>query len=398
MPSPPIITRSFLLLGLGHMLQALGYSSLLLLPLYLDTLGATRTEIGAIMASAAIGGVASRPIVGWALDRFGRHLTLVAGTLLVSGGMGLVALVDTVGPLVYAARVLFGIGGGALFTGYFAFAADVIPTARRTEGIALFGITGLLPLALNPVAGGLGLEPAGVRVYVPLLGLAVLASLLAIAMVPARPVATGASGRVTLRAAWDAIRHRRLLPVWHAAAVFSGLVGVFMAFATVAAEHRGVPSPAALWGTYAAGAVLARLLGGRLPDRFGPRNLVAPALASYGGAFVVAAAAWSTEGFLAAGLLAGIGHGYAFPVLASQTVTRTPDHLRGSALATFTGLWDLSGLVLTPCFGAFSDVFGDASMFALAAVVAALGLAGWAVLEHRLGAEAELRATAPPDT
>ena len=63
--------------------------------------------------------------------------------------MVLLLFVRDLGPLIYIDRVLMGIGAGALFTGYFAWAGDIIPEERRTEGIALFGVSGLLPLALN---------------------------------------------------------------------------------------------------------------------------------------------------------------------------------------------------------------------------------------------------------
>ena len=55
---------------------------------------------------------------------------------------------------------------------------------------------------------------------------------------------------------------------------------------------------------------------------------------------------------LVAGLLAGVAHGYAFPVITSQVVARSPAALTGTALAVFTGLWELSDLILAPTFGA----------------------------------------------
>ena len=54
---PPLFTRSFVLLTLAQLLQAAGYASMLLLPLYLDHLGADRSTIGAVMAVSAIGGL-----------------------------------------------------------------------------------------------------------------------------------------------------------------------------------------------------------------------------------------------------------------------------------------------------------------------------------------------------
>ena len=122
-----------------------------LLPVYLGELNATNADIGTIMATASVGGLLLRPVVGWSLDQVGRKPTLIAGTLFLSAGMASVGLVDGIDSTIYVARVLIGIGAGALFTGYFVFVTDFIPQSRRTEGIALFGISGLLPVGLNSI-------------------------------------------------------------------------------------------------------------------------------------------------------------------------------------------------------------------------------------------------------
>ena len=354
---------------------------MLLLPLYLGHLGASRTEMGLIMGVASVGGLALRPVAGWALDSVGRRPTLLAGTLVLCVGMSLIGLVDGLGPLIYGSRVLVGIGVGTLFTAYFAFAADIIPAERRTEGIALFGISGLLPLAVNPLADGL-VEPAQLRWLYPALGAVILLSIPAFMSIP-EPTrqARRATERPPVRAA---LFQPRLLPVWFATVVFAALVTGFFTFATVAAGSRGVANPAGLWLTYAAGAVGVRLLGARLPDRVGPTNLVAPALAVYVLAYVLAAGAQDAAGPQLAGLLAGLGHGYCFPVLTGQVVNRAPDALRGTAVAMFTATWELSGLLTRPALGMVADRFDDATMFAATGCLAVLGLAIWAAWEHRV--------------
>lgn len=120
----PLLTGPFVCLMVAHFLQALGYSSMLLLPLCLQHLEASRTEIGAIMATAAASGLLARPFVGWSLDRFGRKPTLVVGTAIMVVALAMVGLVDRIGPLVYAERAVFGVGVGVLFTAYFTYAAD----------------------------------------------------------------------------------------------------------------------------------------------------------------------------------------------------------------------------------------------------------------------------------
>jgi predicted MFS family arabinose efflux permease len=171
--------------------------------------------------------------------------------------------------------------------------------------------------------------------------------------------------------------------VWWATLVFGGLVYVFMSFATVAAESRGVADPTLLWLSYAGASVGVRAIGPGLPDRLGPSRVLVPAMLSYVAAFALAAAADSLPAFLVAGFLGGLAHGYCFPILAGQTFTRSPPHLRGSAMAAFTALWDAASLLFVPLAGLLADLAGDRWMFGTVVICTLLALVGWARLERR---------------
>lgn len=366
---------------------------MLILPLYLGHLDASRTEIGTIMGIASVGGLLLRPAAGWALDTLGRRPTLLAGTIVLAAGMLLTGLVDRIGPLIYVSRVLVGIGAGTLFTAYFTYVADLLPVARRTEGIALFGISGLAPMAINGVLGRIDLPVAELRWVFPAVGVLVLLSLVPVLPLPESRRPPEPTTVPPTRVA-RALSARPLWSVWLATVTFSGLVAVFMAFITVTAQRRGMATPADVWFTYAGGAVAVRLFGARLPARLGPHNMVAPALALYVGACLLAAAAETGSAFMIAGLLAGLGHGYCFPVLTGQVVDRVPERNRGSGLAAFTAQWELSAVALTPLFGLVADRFDDRTMFGTIALAAVGGLCLWVFVEHRALAskpEAETR-------
>jgi MFS family permease len=381
--SARILTRPFVLLTMAHTLESLGWASMALLPVYLDHLGASRREVGAIMSISAFGGLLLRPVIGWALDRFGRRPTLVIGTVCLASGMISLWFVTEISLLVYALRVLLGIGMGATFTAYFTFVSDLIPEERRTEGLALFGISGLVPLLINPVAGAIQRDPAELRLLFPLLGLLILFSIVPLLAIPEttrRPDAP----RMTPGAAFEALRKPWLFPVWIATVALSGLVSTFMAFATITADHRGIATPALLWLTYAGGAIAIRVTGSALLGRLGSR-LVPISLIVFVCAFSTTALAGSLPAFLFGALLAGFGHGLGFPVLASQVVTRTPEHLRGSGVSALTALWDLAALLVTPLFGLIADLTSDAVLFCGGAAFAAFCLAVWWPLETRAG-------------
>jgi len=376
-----VLTRPFLLLVAAHFLQALGYASLILLPLYLVHLGASRSEVGVVMAAAAVGGLVVRPLVAWSLDRVGRKPTLYVGTVVLVASMASLGLVRSVGLAVVVAHAVIGMAEAALFSGYFTVAADIVPEARRTEGLALFGISGLVPLVVNPIAGGLGIDGGQLRGFFVVVSLLILASLPFLWPIPERAPHTADSG-ASVGEVLRSLRHRALWPVWTATMVFAALVGVFMSFVTVAAADAGATNAGVIWLTYAVGAIGVRLFGASIPDRVGPSRLVPPALSAYVAGFLVAAFASTDLGFAVAGLLAGFAHGTCFPVLTGQAVTRTPPDQRGAALSLFTALWDLVKLLLVPVAGWVADVTSDRGMLLATAATALAGLALWAWLER----------------
>lgn len=378
--SPRLVTKSFTLLTLGHFLNATGYASLVLLPLYLDHLGADNETIGTITALSAISGLALRPLSAWSLDVMGRKFTLYWGTALLVAVMVALYWVTDLGWLIYVDRLVYGLAMSALFPGFFAMAADIVPPERRTEGLALFGIAGLAPLTLNAFVADLGVAPGDLRYFFPAVG-----GLIALSVVFLIPIEEAPRHHTAASYSWrDAVAGlvaRPLWSTWLATIVFAGLVATCFAFATVTGARRNIANPASIWLVYAAGAATVRLFGARIPDRVGTHNMVAPALASYILGVLVIAAAQDKTMFLVGGLLAGIGHGYSFPVLSSQTVTRTPAAFSGAGLAIFTALWEAAALVFTPILGAIGDAYGDAVMLAFAGVGATFGLALWAALE-----------------
>jgi predicted MFS family arabinose efflux permease len=279
-------------------------------------------------------------------------------------------------------RVVFGVGQGVLFTGYFTLAADLVPPARRTEGIALFGTSGLLPIALNAFVALAHVDPPSLRWIYPGAALVILASLVVVARLPepSRPPADADEGSV-----WAALRQPRLLPVWLATGVFAAVLGTFMTFVTVLGQRRGLEWPAAVWLPYAIGAISVRVVGARLPDRVGPHNLIAPAIGLYVAALLVAARATTDTGFLFAGFLGGLAHGACFPIVASQTVSRAPLRWRGSVVALFTAVWQAAEMGAPPLAGALADAAGDDVMFSAVGVAATFALVPWLGLEHTVG-------------
>ena len=390
-PKPRLLDRGLIRLMCGHGAQALGYSSMPMLPVLLVFYGASREDVGWVMASGSAGGLLFRPVVGWALDAWGKARTLIVGTILLSSAMMMMGLIRDVGWLAYTSRFLFGMGAGVCFTGYFALATDLIPKERRTEGTAIFGVSGLLPLALNPVWDAVAVRPEYISYVFPVLGLCVLLSIATLlGGFQNRGISETKESQESQPHPTTSRPLRDLLvpgtwSIWWMTPFFGGTVSAFMVHALVSAETRGLDGAVWMWVAYAAAAIAVRLGGGGLPDRLGNHNFIMPASASYVAAAWCMANADSWVIATVAGGFAGLGHGYCFPILVSTLMSRVPESMRGRAMAGFTGLWDIASLIAAPTVGKAIDLYGDSLAFWGMGVVTLIGASGWAVLEFSTG-------------
>ena len=126
-------------------------------------------------------------------------------------------------------------------------------------------------------------------------------------------------------------------------------------------------------------AILLRIFLGWLPDRVGANRVLIPALASLAIGCLLLARAATPEVVIAAGVFCGIGHGFTFPILFALVVTRCRSADRGSAMALYTGLFDLGALLGGVSLGFLIDHYGYSAMFSTAGVFVVVGVISYAI-------------------
>lgn len=382
-------TGPFVLCFVTNLCQGTAFNLFLHLPGYLHELGANDVQIGSISSLTALAAVAARPPVGRAMDRRGRRPVIRwGGALHALASAGYLA-VDRIGPWLYAVRVLHGVAEALLFSALFAYAADRVPPARRTEGLALFGVSGMLPISLGGWIGD-GLLPR--HGYHALFALATLlasaAFLLSLRMPEAYRPAFAPSASVGTSAA---LRQPDLRPLWMLGTVFSIALTAFFVFIKRFVDETGIGSVGLFFSAYTGAALALRLFFGWLPDRVGPKRVLAPALLGLSLGFAVMARARAEGSLVTAGLLCGFGHGFTFPILFGLVVARAPEENRGTTLALFTALFDLGVLVGGPSFGLVIERLGFSAMFATAGAGMALGALGFFAWDARGAARGRRR-------
>jgi MFS family permease len=359
-----------LLSSAANFLQSLAFNLYLHLPGYLKDLGAGEVRIGIIFSVTAATAIAARPTVGRIMDAEGRRVVIVAGGLLNVLVCALYLTIHHLGPWLYAIRIAHGIAEAMLFAALFTQAADLVPAARRTEGIALYGVSGLLPISLSGVLGDVILTHADYpRLFQVSIVFAAASLALSLPLRDHRPPRDALPARRFLAS----VSERNHLPLWFIGFVFAAAITATFTFLKTFVMQTGLGSVGLFFSAYSLAGVLLRLAFGWVPERVGPKRALFPALALLASGFLVLAAATSAAAVAIAGTLCGLGHGFTFPILSGLVVARARPAERGAALSLFTALFDGGVLVGGPAFGLVIHVAGYSTMFATAAAVVLVG-------------------------
>ncbi|MGE0790349.1 MAG: MFS transporter [Sandaracinaceae bacterium] len=378
----PLWTVPFALAFVANFADGLALALYLHLPGYLSDLGASERMIGLVFGVMSGAAIVIRPPAGRVMDRWGRRPVILVGCALHVVACSLYLTVDAIDAWLFLVRCLQGLAQGMLFSSLFTYAADIVPPSRRTEGIGLFGVSGMVPLALGPLVGDLILAHGTYRdlfwFSVAVSVLALLASL-GLRDVPRSSEVGGGF--------FKAARQRDLMPIWMLGSCFAAVVAAIFTFLKRFIDDEHVGSVGLFFACYAATAVALRVLFGWVPDRVGPTRVLYPALASFACAVLLLSIARDVVVLGAAGVAAGFGHGYAFPILSALVVDRAHPADRGSAMSLFTAVFDAGVLVGSPILGAIAEATDFRTMFLCSAVAPIGGGLAFGLWERALRAD-----------
>jgi len=368
-----LFTGAFFLAWVANFLHAMALHTYVHLGGFLEGLELSELWIGIVIGTLSLVAIASRPAIGWTMDERGRRAVILLGG--VANVLACLAYlrIEDFGPWLFAVRVLHGIGQAAVFSGMFTYAADIVPASRRAQGIALFGISGMLPLALGGLIGDFVIVDDDYRVMFQLTAAFAFGGLLC-----TLPLRESKPPRVEgeLRIGYlETLASPALRPLWFIGTTYAFGLSAYFAFLKTYVEFTGIGTIGLFFSTYSAAAILLRVVAGRLPERLGYKRVMFPALGAAAVGLVLVAYSSQAWHLAAAGVLCGIGHGYTFPILSAMVVERARANERGAAVSLFTALFDLGILIGSPSLGLAIGFGGYTFMYALAA-----GILGAAVL------------------
>jgi predicted MFS family arabinose efflux permease len=352
-------------------LQELSFFLMVHFPGYLDDLGVGEGAFGLLYAVGAITALLLRPALGKLLDLTHRRTVLLfAGALNASFILSFVFTSEwgTLLWVLFLAHRVLQIG---LFTAMLTYGADAIPERRRTQGLAIFGLSGLIPIALGGVLGDILIDGVG---FNGLFVASAAAGFVSWGLVWTFPLLE-IRGPGPRRSFFHALAQRSLLPIWWITLSFAIGLETLFTFTRTFVDERQIGSAALFFGVYGLAAAVTRIFGGRSYDRIPQRPLILIAIVSYGLSLVMLGQSQAVPLFMIAAFLGGIGHGAVFPVLSSSVVYRARASERGSAISIFTSIFDVALLLFAPVVGSLIE--GFSYTFAFTAMGAFLLVGGF---------------------
>ncbi len=350
------------------------------LPLYVQSVGGTKQQIGFVMGAFAIGLLLSRPQLGKIADSRGRKQVLLLGVSVAALAPIGYLLAQSV-QLLLVLRAFHGISIAAFTTAYSALVTDLSPPGKRGELIGYMSLTAPIGLAFGPAMGGF--VQAGVG-YHALFAMSAAFATIAL-FITTKIVEPNFAELTKSDSLSEDKKHQKYWQMlWNPRVRIPALVlllvglvfGTLSTFMPLFIQETKVNlNPGLFYSTAAIASFGLRLVTGRASDKYGRGLFISGGLICYAVSMLLLYFANSSGAFLIAALIEGTAGGTVMPMMVTLMSDRCEPQERGRLFSICIGGFDLGIALAGPTLGFVAEQVGYRNMFGLAA-----GLGGVALL------------------
>ncbi|WP_257985764.1 MFS transporter [Bacillus sp. M6-12] len=372
-------TKNFIIICAANFFLFLAYYYLLVtIPsAAMESMGTSGMVAGLFTTVFLIAAIVTRPFMGAWVNRAGKRPMYILSMIVYFLASCMYSFCESEGSLLFV-RFIHGIGFGMATTITGAIVADILPYARKGEGMGYFAVSTNLAMVAGPFLGLTINGEWGIQMMFWFSALFSLCALL-----------TGWLTKVPADTEKETRSHQKKHSVFERAAVPIALTGAFFAiaysailsFIAVFATERGLAAESSyFFVVYAVGLLVTRPFTGRWFDKYGANFIVFPAIVLYAlGMYVLSITSGAMVFFMAAAMI-GIGWGTLFPSFQTLALYSTSPGRRPLANATFFSVFDLGIGVGSFLIGSIAGhiSLGGLYLYCAIYVVLGIGLYYWA--------------------
>ncbi len=347
-------------------------------PFRILDLGGSTVAAGLFLGLLTYASALSAPFTGALADRVGRRRMLLVSSFAIACFS--VAYAFTSSWQVLIGLVFFhGLFWSGLLSASAAYITGLIPPGRRAEGIGYWGMATVLATAFAPVVG-LEIYRHG--------WIALCASVGALNLVMAAIAWSLPESEGPPPAAGAPFFTRHLIE-WPVLAVSMSLFlcsfgyGGVTSFVAMWTEKNGLSPRGLFFTVFSLTVLFVRPFLGRFADRVGPRRVILPLLGLVAAAFTILALATTRPLLVVSAILFGAGFGNVYPVYVAHVTRHVDPARRGAAFGAILAAFDTGIGTGSVALGAVIQHHGFQAAYGTAAVLAALSIPAFVLLERR---------------
>jgi MFS family permease len=364
-PKPKLWTLNYVLICLSSLMVCLSFHSLIpTLPMYIQEHGGSSGMAGLAIAALTVSAVITRPITGWALDRYGRRGILIAGLIIFLIPSLVYIMMLPVIPLLFL-RFVQGFGWGMGTTAQGTVASDLISSGRLGEGLGFYSLAISISLATSPAIGLWVADRFSFHVLFTAGSLLIMVSLALALMIKYPKLAASNQPSKLVLMEKQALRPSAVILL--TTITYSSL----LSFLALFVQEKGMSAAGLFFTVMAITTFISRPLSGIFVDKNGRAGydlIVFTGLAAIIAAMIIVAQTSNWWHLLCGGILFGIGFGSVQPTMLALCINNVPDNKRGAANATYWTSFDIGIAFGSVLWGIIANYFGYEYMFYLAVV------------------------------
>jgi MFS family permease len=377
---PPLFTpRYFLMCGFTFTVFLSLFQLLPTAPFRILDLGGSTALAGFFLGVLTYASALSAPVTGALADRIGKRLMLLVTSLAIACFSVAYALSSTYWiPLVLV--FFHGLFWSGLLSASSAYMTEVIPEARRAEGIGYWGMATMLATAIAP-AIGLWVYRRG---WAWLCFGTALLNLVMAAIAWRLPPDSIVSARMQKGRFFG--RHLvewRIVAVTLALFLISFGYGGITSFVAILCDRNGIAPRSIFFTAFALTVLVTRLFSGRLADEYGHRRVLLPCLAIVTAGFTLTALAHTRGQLVFAAIVFGLGFGNQYPAFVGHVLKFVDDDRRGAAFGGILAAFDTGIGTGSIAIGWLAEHFGFRAAFGIAAGLSAFSIPYFLWAERR---------------